>query len=539
MANYSTLSAAIAAAIKTNGTQAITGQSLQTILLNMVEKLGAGYQFGGVVSADDAFPSEGGIKKTDVNWAFLACTPGKYTDFGNFTLLSGEVAVFLWNGTWKKQIVSYYANTQVYGVRHYYTAASPDLTRIGAADLHRDLPVQSLMRRCVVDDLGVVKYYLKADDSTKKEDGTAANLTGADGMVMVEIPAHYRKCTTDAANAYMDVEISLYPFEGAVAVPRYLVSAYEATIDRSGDTLKLASVVNTTAAFRGGNNNADWDGTYRSLLGLPATNVSLTNFRTYGRNRGTGWGCYDYNAHLAIYWLFAIEYATLNSQKAFNGSLTQEGYRQGGLGAGVSNINYTAWGTYNSYYPFIPCGFTNSLGNATGVKTFTWSEAQQEAYGSEWSTSVPSYRGIENPFGHIYKWTDGFLGVGVNGEYQDIYVCRNPEYYASSVNEHYIHFTDHEAAANGYCKAIVATDVNNLAQSIRVYGDIFDRDDSGSDSTYFCDYHYHTNTDGGVYGLRVGGDAYDGSDAGLACLLAINAPSDAGAYFGSRLCWSE
>ena len=538
MANYSTLSAAIAAAIKTNGTQAITGQSLQTILLEMVGKLGAGYQFGGVVSADDAFPSEGGIKKTDVNWAFLACTPGKYTDFGNFTLLSGEVAVFLWNGTWKKQIVSYYANTQVYGVRHYYTAASPDLTRIGAADLHRDLPVQSLMRRCVVDDLGVVKYYLKADDSTKKEDGTAANLTGADGMVMVEIPAHYRKCTTDATNAYMDVEISLYPFEGAVAVPRYLVSAYEATIDRSGDTLKLASVVNTTAAFRGGNNNADWDGTYRSLLGLPATNVSLTNFRTYGRNRGTGWGCYDYNAHLAIYWLFAIEYATLNSQKAFNGSLTQEGYRQGGLGAGVSN--FSNWSTYNSYNPIIPCGFTNSLGNASGVKDFVLTEAQAEAYGAEHTESVPSYRGIENPFGHIWKWTDGFLGVGHTGsDYQEIYVCRNPEYYASSVNEHYIHFTDHEAAANGYCKAIVATDVNNLAAEIRVYGDIFDRDDDGSASTYFCDYHYHTNTDGGVYGLRVGGGADGGSLGGLACFGAYGAPASASALIGSRLCWSE
>ena len=538
MANYSTLSAAIAAAIKTNGTQAITGQSLQTILLNMVEKLGAGYQFGGVVSADDAFPSEGGIKKTDVNWAFLACTPGKYTDFGNFTLLSGEVAVFLWNGTWKKQIVSYYANTQVYGVRHYYTAASPDLTRIGAADLHRDLPVQSLMRRCVVDDLGVVKYYLKADDSTKKEDGTAANLTGADGMVMVEIPAHYRKCTTDATNAYMDVEISLYPFEGAVAVPRYLVSAYEATIDRSGDTLKLASVVNTTAAFRGGNNNADWDGTYRSLLGLPATNVSLTNFRTYGRNRGTGWGCYDYNAHLAIYWLFAIEYATLNSQKAFNGSLTQEGYRQGGLGAGVSN--FSNWNTYNSYNPIIPCGFTNSLGNASGVKDFVLTEAQAEAYGAEHTESVPSYRGIENPFGHIWKWTDGFLGVGHTGsDYQEIYVCRNPEYYASSVNEHYIHFTDHEAAANGYCKAIVATDVNNLAAEIRVYGDIFDRDDDGTASTYFCDYHYHTNTEGGVYGLLVGGAADYGSYDGLACFAATSAPAHATALRGSRLCWSE
>lgn len=533
MGKYNNLIAAIKAAIKQNGTQAITGNLLQATLVNMVSKLGSQYQFGGVVTPTSALPEDFG----DYNCAFLGCNPGTFTHFGGFTLQSGEVALFMYDGTWKKQIVSYYANTQVYGVRHFYNNASPDLTRIGAADLHRVLPVQSLMRRCVVDDLGVVKYYLKADDSTKKEDGTAANLSGADGMVMVEIPAHYRKCTTDAGNAYMDVEISLYPFEGAVAVPRYLVSAYEATIDRSGDTLKLASVVNSADAFRGGNNNADWDGTYRDLRGLPATNVSLTNFRTYGRNRGTGWGCYDYNAHLAIYWLFAIEYATLNSQKAFNATLTQEGYHQGGLGPGVSN--FSNWNTYNSYNPIIPCGFTNSLGNATGVKDFVLTEAQAEAYGSDHTESVPSYRGIENPFGHVWKWTDGFLGVGVNGEYQDIYVCRNPEYYDSTTNEHYIHFTDHEAVANGYCKAIVATDVNGLAPEIRVYGDIFDRDDSGSSSTYFCDNHWHGNSDGSVYGLLVGGTAANGDDDGLACFVANNSPAYASAAVGSRLCWSE
>ena len=305
MAKYQTLVAAIEAAIKTNGTQAITGQVLQTQLKNMVSKLGAAYQFGGVVQPTDSFPSD----YADAKVAFLACNAGQYPNFGGFSLLSGEVALFIYEGTWKKQIVSYYANTQIYGIRHFYNNGSPELTRIGDADLHRDLPVQSLMRRCVVDDTGAVKYYLGANDSTKKEDGaTAAVLSGADGQVMVEIPAHYRKCTTDATNGYMDVEISLYPFEGAIAVPRYLVSAYEATMDRENN--KLASVVNTTAAFRGGNNNADWDGTYRSLLGKPATNISLTNFRTYGRNRGTGWGCYDYNAHLAIYWLFCIEYAT-------------------------------------------------------------------------------------------------------------------------------------------------------------------------------------------------------------------------------------
>ena len=528
MSNYETLIAAVKAAIKTNGTQAITGQVLQTQLLGMISKLGSAYQFGGLVQPTDSFPFD-----TDAKIAFLACTQGTYPNFGNFSLRSGEVALFIYEGTWKKEIISYYANTQIYGIRHFFNNASPDLTRIGDADLHRDLPVQNLMRRCVVDDTGAVRYYLNANDSTKKEDGTAANLTGADGQVMVEIPAHYRKASLNTAGGYMDVEISLYPFEGAIRVPRYLVSAYEATLDRENN--KLASVVNTTAAFRGGNNTADWDGTYRSLLGLPATNISLTDFRTYGRNRGTGWGCYDYNAHLAIYWLFCIEYATLDSQKAFNPDLDSAGYHQGGLGSGVSN--FSNWGTYNSYNPIIPCGFTNSLGNKTGVKDFVLTEAQAEAYGSEHTESVPSYRGIENPFGHINKWTDGFLGVGT-GEYQEIYVCRDASKYASVVTSDYVHFADHEAAANGYCKAIVASDPA-LQAEVRVYGDIFDRDDSGSASTYFCDYHYHGNADRTTYGLRVGGYADHGSLDGLAYFDALYGPAYANASIGSRLVWSE
>ena len=531
MSKFANLIASIKAAIKTNGAQGITGQILQNKLLEMVSELGAGFTFGGVITPESSFDS---ATYGDVNVVFLASVAGSYPTFGGFTLQPGQVALFSYDGAWKKSIISYYANEYVYGIRHYFTNSSPDLTRIGDASLHQELPVQSLMRRCVVDDLGVVKYYLKADDSTKKEDGTSAVLDGTDGQVMVEIPAHYRKCTLNSAQSYMDVEISLYPFEGAVPRPRRLVSAYEATIDRSGDTLKLASVVNNTAAFRGGNNNADWDETYRDLRGLPATNVSLTNFRTYGRNRGSKWGCYDYNAHLDIYWLFCIEYATLNSQKDFNASLTAEGYHQGGLGPGVSN--FSNWNTYNSYNPIIPCGFTNSLGNATGVVTFTLNEAQAEAYGSEHSESVPSYRGIENPFGHIYKWTDGFLGVG-NGEYQEVYVCRDPEKYSSSVTADY---TDigHEATANGYCKYIIASD-SALDQAIRVYGDIFDRDDSGSASTFFCDYHYHGVADGTTYGLLVGGLATGGSDDGLAFLRASSAPSDAIASIGSRLCWSE
>ena len=531
MAKYNNLIAAIKAAIRTNGSQAITAAIHQGILLQVVGKLGAAYQVGGVVVPTDIFDS---ATFGDVNIIYVACTPGRYhASFGGFSLLPGQVALFIYDGSWKKQIISYYGNDQVYGIRHYYNNASPDLTRIGAAALHQELPVQSQMRRCVVDSTGAVKYYLSATDSTKKADGTAANLTGADGQVMVEIPAHYRKCSLNSAQGYMDVEISLYPFEGAIPVPRYLVGAYEASLDR--DNNLLSSVVNKTAAFRGGSNNADWDGTYRSLLGLPVTNINLNNFRQYGRNRGTGWGCYDWNAHLAIYWLFAIEYATLNSQKAFTSTLTAEGFHQGGLGPGV--YNFTNWNTYNSLNPIIPCGFTNSLGNNTGVVTFTLTPEQAEAYGSEHSEIVPSYRGIENPFGHLWKWTDGVLGKGVNGKYQEIYVSRNPSQYANAINESYVDM-GRTATGNGFCKAILASDSSH-PQEQRVYGDIFDRDNSGSNNTFFCDNHYSSNVNNSIYGLQFGGSASDGASAGLACMFVGSAPDSKGTSLGSRLCWSE
>lgn len=526
MANYQLLKADIDEKVYENAQQKITGANLNSVLNKMVDSLGKGFQFGGLVSPADPFTAG------DEKMAFLASEAGRYPSFGNFSIVDGELALFIWDGTWKKQIVSYYRNDQVYGVRHYFNNGSPDLTRIGDASLHRDLPVQSGMRRCVVNSTGDVLYYLGANDSTKKEDGTTADLSGATGQVMVEVPAHYRKTSLNAAQGYMDTEISMFPFDGASLVPRYLVSAYEATVDRENNL--LSSVVNTSARYRGGNNNADWDGTYRSLLGLPATALPLSTFRQYGKNRGTGWGCYDWNMHTDIFWLFAIEYATLNSQKDFNPSLDTAGFHQGGLGSGVSN--FSNWETYNSYYPIIPCGFTNSLGNNTGVKTFTLNAEQAQAYGSEHSESVPSYRGIENPFGHICKWTDGFLARGA-GEYQEAYISRNRTKYADTINDSYVDM-GHGAADGGYVKYILASQ-QSLPQEKRVYGDLICTDSSGSSSTFFCDYHYTAHAEGTIYAALLGGSAGDGAYGGLAYVRSANSPAYTFAFFGSRLCWSK
>ncbi len=409
-----------------------------------------------------------------------------------------------------------------YGVEWDTANSTPTLTRVGSPRLHQELPVQSGMRRCLVTDDGQVTY-LHASDSTKKEDGTAADLSGAAGQVMVEIPEHYRRFAIIGTKRR--VLLATKPVEGFVKVPKMYVSAYEAALDHTNN--KLASVVNTTAQYRGGNNTAAWDGTYHSLLGLPATNISTTDFRTKARARGTGWEMYAYEAHKAIYWLFVTEYATLNSQAAYNADLTAEGYHQGGLGDGVSN--FSNWSAYNSYNPIIPCGFTNSLGNATGVKTFTLDADQAAAYGSAHSESVPSYRGIENPFGHIWKMTDGAMMVSETVDEvatPHFYVCplEQRAHFASSKNSYY-ELKGTLASANEWAKTHLGGDGGEMVPS-KI---------GGSSSTYMCDYFYITNSSTRAVGF--GGSASGGAYDGLAFASTYYDFSYAYAFCGSRLCY--
>lgn len=155
------------------------------------------------------------------------------------------------------------------------------------------------------------------------------------------------------------------------------ISAYEATVQRS--TGKLASVVNTSADYRGGNNQADWDALPKTQLGKPATYMSRTAFRTAARKRGTTteWNCMDYNAYITLAWLYYIEYGNLNCQLAFNAQKDSNGYAQGGLGNGVTTWDGTKWNNFSGYYPIIPCGTSDELGNASGEVAYTL-EKQKE-----------------------------------------------------------------------------------------------------------------------------------------------------------------
>ena len=411
-----------------------------------------------------------------------------------------------------------------YGVEFDITVSSPTCTRIGNTDLHKSLPVHSRMKGCLLDNDGNVVEYLNPTDWT----GNVLN--GTRGQVMVEIPAHFRKFETDGNKRR--VRISELPLAGYHQVPKCYVSAYEATVERS--TLTLASVKNTGADYRGGNNNAEWDGTYRSLLGMPATAISRTNFRNYARKRKattTEWNCMTYDIQKALYWLFVVEYATLNSQAAYNPQLTAEGFRQGGLGAGVTTLNGTLWSTFNGYYPVIPCGTTDSLGNGTGEVLYTMPSEYDSS--NEITVQVPRYRGVENPFGHIWQWTDG-INVRIspteaNGgdELSKVYVCSDPSKFKDNGYDGYSH-VGNEARTDGYVKQIIFGE----------YGEIMPQVVGGGSTTYHCDYHY-TNipTAETLRGVLFGGTAYNGANAGFAYAYSHNTPSNTAANFGSRLCF--
>ena len=75
-----------------------------------------------------------------------------------------------------------------YGVEWDITVSNPKPTRVGKMELHKELPLQNMMRNCILDDNGKVVYYLNANDSTKRDTGAAADLTGKDGMMETELP---------------------------------------------------------------------------------------------------------------------------------------------------------------------------------------------------------------------------------------------------------------------------------------------------------------------------------------------------------------
>lgn len=405
-----------------------------------------------------------------------------------------------------------------YGVEWDTASSSPDGVRVGNIQLHRELPIQSKMRRCLLDRDGGVKEYL---DNELSWGGSYL-----DYAVMTEIPEHWYKLYFNGTKFRM--MLSEIPLPGYKHVDKFYISTYEARMYRTDNLLCSAAGASklsdpNSINFRGGDNTAEWDDTYRSLLGCPVTNLTRDQFRQAARKRGNGWEMYTYGAHKTLFWLFAVEYATLNSQKPFNAQKDANGFAQGGLGLGPTQM--TDWANFNNANPLIPCGYTNEFGNSSGEKAYV---VKNSSDGTHATLMTNRYRGIENPFGHIWKYVDGANVQVTTGDsgLSILWTTNNPLNFSSTSYAGYDK-KGNICRTDGYAKKML------LGED----GDIVTTEIGGSSSTYWCDY-YATNTSANrMQVIQVGGNADSETSAGLAYVSAGDPPSGAYRRVGSRLCF--
>lgn len=406
-----------------------------------------------------------------------------------------------------------------YGVSWSETSSNPDCTRIGNMDMHRTLPIQSMMKGYIYFKDGNPLYrMLKLNDSwTKCENYSAGGwrdvstlLEDTNVNVMIKIPEFWWIDDYVESTETHNLKICPHAKPGWHHHKEAYVSAYEGYIDGN--------------YYRSSKNK------------IPSVNFTRSTVRPKARANGLGnsWNIYTYNEHRAICHLFLVEYATRNSQKAVNTELTPEGFRQGGLGSGCTTGTATINGAQT--WSFIPTGSSDSLGSGSGEVTVTIQ--QTDSSGSNTTTTTRKcnrYRGIENPFGHVWKHTDDVISVYISGYGTRFwYKCDSPDHFGDSIqndNPYYKNIAAN-AVVTGYKTKIVTTSTCDFfALSCN----------NGSETTYWCDYNWD-NTDGSLHCLLIGGCSDDGGLAGLFYLHSHDGVGYSYATIGSRLTylpWAE
>lgn len=362
------------------------------------------------------------------------------------------------------------------------------------------------MRRCLLADNGTVNYYLDATDSTLKEDGSSAVLTGADGQVMVEIPMFYvKRSVNGTVTTWAIADVPLEGFElhpafvkdGKVVPFRY-IGAYDACYWDATDS-----------TYKSGLNLDNLSGSLdlaadklSSVSGVyPIVGVLRSDCRSLAANRGTGWRQLDFALWSAVQLLYLVEFQSFYSQNI--------------TGAGNTNGSYVAPSSNQNDSPHTIAGASNSLGNAS-TNTTTGAGVSAKP-----GTSFMSFRGVENMYGNCLNWADGInVNVGANG---NVHVTNNRADFADNTSTNMQLVSTTAPTTSNYVSAIAAIDNYFIASSVS----------GGSASTYLTDYWYGSTSSNRV--VIVGGSANSGADAGAFFVYASGGSSLRSRTIGARL----
>jgi hypothetical protein len=383
--------------------------------------------------------------------------------------------------------------------------------------------------------------YLVSDDRKKQKldptnhyrfaDGSPAALDGSMGQYMWCWAAHWF-CTKKEGN-YIYEAVALEKLSGweCTRIPAGGTSALGfGVIDRT--TNKWCSLVSDDPRYRGGYNQQDWDGTYKSMLGKPASSISTTTMSAYARLRGVGWEANWFVSQAVQEYLSRIIMGTRNSQAPVNPEKDANGLYQGGLGPGVTQMDYTVWGEKFGHYPIIPTSAGVELADGVGEASY---DVKDENDAVLYSAKIPVFFGLKHLFGHLWKLSRGLIvnvEQGETGKTRTFVVPSMYDYTPNSNNDATVEgklLASEQPRTQGYIKKLSMHKLCCMPTEV-----------GGSSSTYFCDHFWQDWQN--YYGLRsrlCGGGAYHGANAGAFCSNASSAVAVSWAHYSLPLCYFE
>lgn len=211
----------------------------------------------------------------------------------------------------------------------------------------------------------------------------------------------------------------------------------------------------------------------------PYANITRATARSKAKGLGSKYHLYDFATYCAIIFLYIVEFADWDCQSKIGRGYVSDG-----------NTNITS-------------GFTDGMTYHTGRTS-----------GTDGLTAV-QYRWIENLWGNVCQWVDGFNVKGATA-----YYCTDPSKYADDTATGYTNIGS--LPTNGRITDLTVTE-NGL---------LIPKYNGGSDTTYVPDYVYSAP---GWRMLCVGGGYSSGTGAGLLCFYAYNDSSEASSNVSTRL----
>ena len=320
-------------------------------------------------------------------------------------------------------------------------------------------PIFNTIKPCVFNN-GEVVYYLNPDNFNLKEDGSAAILDGTDGDVMIEFGKFAYRLYNEGDYQYVSITN-----DSDLVASDDRFHYYAFTREAEGDVEKMY-----IGAFKG---YVDADGKMRSIAnGLtPTVSISLNQSKAAAALTGTNYSIFEYGQLVALQCLYLIKYGNLDCQAA--------------LGLGLVDADAS-----------VAVGSTLDKGMYYGSTTD--------------GTIQMKFAGIEDLWGNIAEWCDGFVTDDTTSNYLITYGSETMTI-SSGLTEGYV----------GYLSKVLGN----------TEGGFTGIEFTGSNTTYYAD----ISGFGPSCVLSFGAYWADGLGGGLFCLCAEGSADGAGSTVGARL----